>query len=56
MAQLTVEQIKEIVENASCITEIHDLTDKLEKVGYSDSEVKEIAEVIIDRLVEMNGG
>ena len=52
----TVEQIKEIVKNATSIDELHDLTEELDRVDYSDKDVLETSELIVDRLIEITGG
>ncbi len=51
----TVNQIKEIVKNATSVGELHDLTEELDRVYYPDKDVKEIARLMTERLIEING-
>ena len=49
----TIDQIKEIVNNASSVGELHDLEDELDKCDYSDKDILELSKLITERLIEI---
>ena len=52
----SVDQVKEIVKNSSSVGELHDLENELDRCDYSDDEIRELAKIIVERLVEVSGG
>lgn len=52
----TIDQIKEIIKDASSQGELHDLTEELDRLDYSDDKIRELSKLITERLIEISCG